>query len=132
MERDAHTLERCDIVYLRPPKGARPPQHHFPPPSEGPYEVVSQPSDSSVVLKSAEACAQDLLSHCRQGGLKAEQQRAHRHLGAQAPRLPAFPELFEGLAVHASARQGRAAERERVVRKLEPNFFDCSGENRVS
>ena len=40
-----------EIVFRRLPAGARLPKHLFPEPSSGPYEVVSQPTSTSVVLR---------------------------------------------------------------------------------
>ena len=49
--RHERTFAPGETVFRRLPVGARLPKHLFPEPSSGPYEVVSQPTASSVVLK---------------------------------------------------------------------------------
>ena len=49
--RHERVFEKGETVFRRLPAGARLPKHLFPEPSSGPYEVVSQPTSTSVILK---------------------------------------------------------------------------------
>ena len=49
--RHDRVFEPGEIVFRRLPAGTRLPKHLFPEPSSGPYEVVDQPTASSLVLR---------------------------------------------------------------------------------
>ena len=52
-DRHVRIYEEGETVFRRMPKGSRMPKGLFPPPSRGPYVVVSQPDKFNVVLKNA-------------------------------------------------------------------------------
>ena len=54
MSRTHRNFEQGEIVFIRNPKGSRTPKHLLNQPCNGPYEVVSQPTTTSLVLRDPE------------------------------------------------------------------------------
>ena len=58
MSRMNRHFEEGEVVFMKNPKGSRLPKHLLNQPCNGPYEVVSQPTTTSLILKDPETQAQ--------------------------------------------------------------------------